>query len=115
MISDEPDEDADALDDDAAIEAFLGDAPAKPDGTPAPTELKDWPPRSAQDLGLSVDADTLAWFQATYADWRRQIRAVLRSWMIDNTAESNGSKLAPAGDEATVTANSTSVGAAGSM
>jgi uncharacterized protein (DUF4415 family) len=86
MISDEPDEDADTLDDDVAIETLLGDALAKPDRPAASAELPDWPPRSALDIGLSLDAETLAWFKETHADWRRQIRSVLRAWMVANTA-----------------------------
>ncbi len=95
MISDEPDEDADALDDDGTIEFFLGDAAAKPDGADVIAELTDWPPsRSAHELGLKVDADTLAWFRAKHVDWRRQMRVVLRCWMNAHTAEPDGSRLA---------------------
>ncbi len=86
MISDDPDEDADTLDDDAAIETLLGDAPAKPDGGASITELQDWPPRFAYSIGLNVDDETVAWFRATHTDWRRQMRAVLRAWVVANTS-----------------------------
>ena len=104
MISDEPDEDADALDDDAAIESYLGgtssgDAPVTPGRGPAFIEVKDWPPRSGRDLGLTLDTDTLAWFRETYPDWRHQMRTVLRAWMIDNMAEPAGSRLTAVDDE----------------
>lgn len=86
MISDEPDEDADILGDDPTLEAFLDDVPLRPDQACTTLHATEWPGRLAQDVGLHVDIETLAWFQANHADWRRQMRSVLRSWMIANAA-----------------------------
>jgi uncharacterized protein (DUF4415 family) len=100
MISDEPEEDADALDDDAAFENLLGDAPAKPDGTSALLDSVEWPNHSAHGIGLRVDAETLTWFKATHPDWQRQMCAVLRAWMIANEASRQPVDLAAlAGDQ----------------
>jgi uncharacterized protein (DUF4415 family) len=87
MISDEPDEDADPLDDDMAIEALLGETPTTRNPAHTSTDLPDWPPRSAQDIGLNLDAETLTWFRRTHTDWRRRIRSVLRAWVVANTAD----------------------------
>jgi uncharacterized protein (DUF4415 family) len=87
MTLDEPDEDADTLDDEAALEGYLGDAPPKPDsGASSAAVLPDWPPQAVRDIGLSLDAETLAWFKATNADWRREMRSVLRAWVAAKTA-----------------------------
>jgi uncharacterized protein (DUF4415 family) len=79
MISDEPDEDADSLDDDALIEACTGTVPppAASEG-PGPA---DWPPRQTASDKLTVDADVLAWFKANHTDWQRRIPAILRGWI----------------------------------
>jgi hypothetical protein len=86
MISDEPDEDADGLDDDKALEALVGDAGPRPDGASPPLSLPEWPTPGQHDLGLYIDAETLAWFKSAHPDWRRQMGLVLRAWMIANTA-----------------------------
>lgn len=84
MISDEPDEDADALDDDTALEIYMEGA--RPGRVPeADTTFPDWPSQPVQEIGLELDAGTLAWFRTTYADWPRQMRSVLRAWVIFNT------------------------------
>jgi uncharacterized protein (DUF4415 family) len=79
MISDEPDEDADSLDDDALIEAYTGTIlpPAAAEGP----EPADWPPRRAAREKLTIDADVLAWFKANHADWQQRIPAILRGWI----------------------------------
>lgn len=86
MISDEPDEDADELDDEKALERYLGaagdiDAAAAPDGMP------DWPPGYAQGQagGLNVDMSTIAWFKTNYIDWQQEIGSVLRGWIVAKT------------------------------
>jgi uncharacterized protein (DUF4415 family) len=86
MISDEPDEDADALDDDAAIDSLLSDAETQPGNTSHLPSLPEWPARGQRDVGLRVDDETLAWFKATHPDWQRQMGFVLRAWMIASTA-----------------------------
>lgn len=83
MISDQPDEDADALDDDKLLAAYLGVDPQKPaQGVITAPEPSDWPPTTEHDVGLSVDNMTLAWFKANHADWQRQMRFVLRAWVV---------------------------------
>ncbi len=80
MILDEPDEDADTLDDETALDHYLGgECPAKLDNGLA--ELPDWPAPSKRDIGLDLDMATLNWFKQTHADWRREIRFVLRAWI----------------------------------
>jgi hypothetical protein len=100
MISDEPDEDADILDDETAFENYLGDGTPKPDTTASGTTgLPDWPPRAVLDVGLSLDAETLAWFKAANGKWRNEMRFVLRAWVAAKTAERQTMSLAaPAGE-----------------
>jgi hypothetical protein len=86
MISDEPDEDADVLDDEAALESLVGDAGPRPGDAPPLPSLPEWPARGQLDIGLQVDAETLAWFRSTHPDWRRQMGVVLRAWMLTSTA-----------------------------
>jgi uncharacterized protein (DUF4415 family) len=87
MISDDPDEDADALDDGTVLDNYLGDAPSSPDSAPSEaTTLPDWP-QTARDIGLSLDTATLAWFKATNINWRSAMQSVLRAWVVANTAE----------------------------
>jgi uncharacterized protein (DUF4415 family) len=100
MISDEPDEDADILDDETALECYLGDAPPKAGNTASGTpELPDWPPRAVQDIGLSLDAETLAWFKAANGNWRNEMRLVLRAWVAAKTAERQAIRLAAPANE----------------
>jgi hypothetical protein len=80
MISDEPDEDADSLDDEKLLEGFLigpQDTAVRTAG-PGP---RDWPPRHGGKDILAVDADILTWFKANHEDWQRQIGCVLRAWI----------------------------------
>jgi hypothetical protein len=80
MISDEPDEDADSLDDEGLLEGFLA-GPQDIAIRPAGTGPQDWPPcHGGRDI-LAVDADILAWFKANHEDWQRQIGRVLRAWI----------------------------------
>jgi hypothetical protein len=97
MISDEPDEDADALDDNEALESLIGGAGLRPaDASPLPS-LPEWPARGQLDTGLQVDAETLAWFRSMHPDWRRQMGVVLRAWMIAHTAsQTRGTNPPPA-------------------
>jgi hypothetical protein len=96
MISDEPDEDADTRDDESALEAYLGDASAAPNGDAKTTpRLSDWPPKAARDIGLNLDIETLAWFQATHADWRHAMRAVLRAWAAVKATQCAASQTPP--------------------
>src|SRR3978361_1235879 len=87
MISDQPDEDADLLDDEAALDTYLGDATAlAATDTVSTLGLPDWPPRAARDIVLSLDGETVSWFKAGHVDWRRAMRRVLRAWVVSNQA-----------------------------
>nr|WP_294504224.1 BrnA antitoxin family protein [uncultured Rhodopila sp.] len=95
MISDEPDEDADCLDDDALVEAYTGTIiPPEPAAAAIPTPA-DWPYRADQRIALTVDADVIAWFQANHTDWQRHISAVLRGWIAAQRS-AGASRAAPA-------------------
>jgi hypothetical protein len=87
MISDDPDEDADTLDDGAVFENYLGDAPPRRDSAASDaTTLPDWP-QVVRDIGLDLDTETLAWFKAANTNWRSAMRSVLRAWVVANTEE----------------------------
>jgi hypothetical protein len=78
-ISDEPDEDADNLDDDAFVESALTPTPAaKADAGMA---LPDWPASGLVSRGLMIDPGTVGWFQENHIDWIGQIQAVLQAWV----------------------------------
>lgn len=81
MISDDPDEDADALEDDVFLDSLYDRDSPKPDArADRATDLPMWPPRRLPDGGVTLDRATLAWFKANHADWRAEIAVVLRSW-----------------------------------
>ena len=82
MISDEPDEDADTLDDEALLEVYVGAGPPKQQsGSPNPADMQEWPQScGAPGAGSDIDTATLAWFQANHADWQEELRMVLRTW-----------------------------------
>src|SRR5271166_3996200 len=96
MISDEPDEAADLLDDDELVQALTcaTATPAAPGAAPA---HGDWPPRGRHEEELIVDADILAWFQAKHTDWQEYIRAVLQAWIVarPDAAVRPGARQAP--------------------
>jgi hypothetical protein len=94
MISDEPDEDADNLDDENLLITYLDGSSSKPN-LDAEAAVPDWPPRATLDLGLNVDAETLLWFRNNYADWRQGMRAVLRAWVDIRTAMAAGVATKP--------------------
>ena len=76
MISDDPDEDADTLDDGAVFDIYLGDAPTRQDiAASGAATLPDWP-QAVRDIGLNLDTETLAWFKAANTDWRSAMRSV---------------------------------------
>jgi uncharacterized protein (DUF4415 family) len=80
MISDEPDEDADKLDDENLLKTYLAVGLPKVDQEAEPM-VPDWPPTTTRELGLNVDADTLRWFETNYGDWRQGMCSVLRAWV----------------------------------
>ena len=85
MTSDEPDEDADNLEDDKLLEGLLGDPqPATPQSaTPhaGTSGSQDWPCRHGAKETLTVDADILAWFRTNHENWQCQVGCVLRAWI----------------------------------
>lgn len=87
MISDEPDEDADALDDETLLETYTGvDPPAARPGSDNAPDMRDWPPsRRTSDAGSAIDAETLAWFKTNRPDWRTELGLVLRAWVTGQT------------------------------
>jgi hypothetical protein len=95
MISDEPDEDADTLDDEGVMDTCFDPdagaatertAPKRPSDTTDAARFEDWPPSSLQDLELNLEVGTRAWFKAKHADWRSAMEAVLRSWIESRTS-----------------------------
>jgi hypothetical protein len=95
MISDEPDEDADTLDDEGVMDTCFdpdaGEAterttPKRPSDATDATRFEDWPPSPLQDLELNLEVGTRAWFKAKHADWRSAMEAVLRSWIESRTS-----------------------------
>jgi len=86
---DDPDEDADNLDDDALFESYLQGKSGMPrEGLADPTDtIPDWPPATMRDVGLTLDHETVAWFRASHSDWRREMSFVLRAWVAAQTAE----------------------------
>ncbi|WP_428533728.1 hypothetical protein [Rhodopila sp.] len=89
MISDEPDEDADNLDDETLLRAYLGVGAATQAATDSTTDLPDWPQRRERDPGLNIDPETLAWFKARHGDWRGRMASVLRAWVAAHTLREN--------------------------
>ena len=89
MISDQSDEDADTFDDDKLVATYLGVDRQPAQHTVVAPEPSDWPPTSEHNIGLAVDSMTLAWFKANHADWQRQMRFVLRAWVIAQTVETS--------------------------
>lgn len=84
MISDEPDEDADNLDDDTLMQTALGPAGEPLDTTgrgSGAAHIEDWPSPRMQGLELDIDVQTLAWFKANHANWRKAMGSVLRGWI----------------------------------
>lgn len=45
-------------------------------------EPVNWPLERACEIGLDVDAETLNWFRANYAEWQQKIGFVLRMWAL---------------------------------
>jgi uncharacterized protein (DUF4415 family) len=87
MISDDPDEDADNLDDEGLIAACLGQGKAADPGDQAAgQDIPDWPPIHTRNVGLIVDNATVDWFKANHADWRQEMGFVLRAWVATKNA-----------------------------
>jgi hypothetical protein len=81
MISDDPEADADALDDDQVLGAYLGiDARDAEAGMPYTAAIPDWPPHQGEAV-LGVDGEIADWFKSRHANWRAEIRLVLRAWV----------------------------------
>src|ERR1700722_20319894 len=82
MISDEPDEDADTLDDEGLLETYVGAGPPQQQsGAPHAADLQEWPQLSGTPgAGSDIDAATPPWFKANHVDWQEELRTVLRTW-----------------------------------
>jgi hypothetical protein len=95
MISDESDEDADTLDDEALLETYVDAGPAKQlAGSSSAADIQEWPqPPEAPGAGWDIDAAILAWFKANHADWREELRTVLRTWASEQTQPLPGTRL----------------------
>jgi uncharacterized protein (DUF4415 family) len=90
MISDEPDEDADTLDDENLLDTVLSaDAGERDVARKAPDAASgsDWPLSHRREAALGLDAKTLEWFRANHADWREAMDAVLRGWIVAHARE----------------------------
>ena len=86
MISDDPDEDATDLDDDAIFDTFV-DSPSQALKSDTAIPLADWPSRTITEVELNLDTETLAWFKSAHIDWRQQMAFVLRAWVLANGIE----------------------------
>jgi hypothetical protein len=83
MISDEPDEDADGLEDEELFGVLNDGGGSKSEACVEPaTRLHDWLTLSrASNDALFVDNMTLGWFKAHHVDWRAEIATLLRAWV----------------------------------
>jgi len=89
MIRDDPDEDADNLDDEALVAACLGPGnTSEQDSQAAEHAIPDWPPIGPRNVELIVDNETIDWFKANHADWRREMGFVLRAWVATKATPS---------------------------
>jgi hypothetical protein len=95
MISEEPDEDADTLDDESVLETYLGsDALTREAVAGRSTSLQDWPPSHERELGLDLNAETVAWFKANHVDWRLAMASTLRAWVAARTQTRSAAQAA---------------------
>ena len=103
MITDDPDEDAENLDDEALLNAYLGRGQSGKSSDPenSAEDIPDWPPSQTRNVGLIVDANTLGWFKANHADWRREMGFVLRAWVAVQAAAASPKRSTPTDDHLT--------------
>jgi hypothetical protein len=83
-ISDEPDEDADSLNDEGLLETCLGvETPKRQStSTAAALGIPDWPPsRRVPNVRTEIDVETLTWLKATRPDWRGELGPLLKAWV----------------------------------
>ncbi len=85
MISEDPDEDADNLDDETLLRQYLG-AEKNVSGDSVES-IPDWPPRALCDVAFTVDSEISGWFKRHHGDWRRAMRLVLRAWVVAHTPD----------------------------
>ena len=92
MISDEPDEDADAQDDEGLLETFIdsdtGEVDPRDQGAKkrvsaavVASSFDDWPRSELRGSSTGRDAEMLSWFMANHANPRLAMAAVLRGWV----------------------------------
>ena len=84
MILDDPDEDADNLDDEDVLEGLLGTHPLEA-GVERLVTASDWPLARQPGGGIALEGATLAWFKANHADWQQEIATILRAWVAART------------------------------
>ena len=103
MITDDPDEDADNLDDETLLSTCLGrrHPGESTDQENLAEDIPDWPPNRTRDVGLIVDTETLAWFKANHADWRREMGFVLRAWVAAQAASVSTKPSTPSAEQPT--------------
>jgi hypothetical protein len=77
MISDDPGEDADGLEDEDLLESFL--APDAAGRDPA-IAFEDWPPPGPRDYAAGVDPAIQEALKEEHPNWRSGIEEVLRGW-----------------------------------
>jgi hypothetical protein len=84
MISDEPDEDADTVDDETLLETCMGAVlPKREANAGHVSDFQDFPQSyGVPNMSTEIDADIVAWFKANHADWQQQMGAVLRGWVV---------------------------------
>lgn len=87
MISDDPDEDADNLDDENLLDAFLHpgrdrNAPTPKSGGDSTSDIRDWPQSHGRDGGNDLDPETLLLLKASCADWRSSMGVIVRTWLL---------------------------------
>jgi hypothetical protein len=87
MISDEPDEGADTVDDETLLETCVGaDLPKREPNVAPGSDFSDFPQvYGMQNMNTEIDVDIVTWFKANYADWQRQMGAVLRGWVASHS------------------------------
>jgi uncharacterized protein (DUF4415 family) len=101
-ISDEPDEDADSLDDENLLETCVGvEAPKRQSAsTAAASGMPDWPPsRRAPNVRAEIDVETLAWFKTTRPNWRDELGSILKAWVAAQKQTQADLPIPPAGPE----------------
>jgi hypothetical protein len=83
MISDEPDEDADTIDDEGLLQTYANAAlPVRASGSGKAADAPEWPLlRRTPEAWTEIDVKTSAWFKGNRADWQAELRGIVRGWV----------------------------------